>query len=58
MDLGLHYLNFSTPGDPQWIADTFAAAAKTAEKAGFAGRVRRGNRLPHKERQGFLAPCR
>ena len=36
MDLGLHYRNFSTPGDPQRIADTLAAAAKTAEEAGFA----------------------
>ncbi len=36
MDLGLHYWNFSTPGDPQRIADTLAAAAKTAEEAGFA----------------------
>ena len=27
MDLGLHYWNFSTPGDPQRIADTLAAAA-------------------------------
>jgi hypothetical protein len=36
MDLGLHYWNFSTPGGPQRIADTLAAAAKTAEKAGFA----------------------
>lgn len=37
MDLGLHYWNFSTPGDPQRIADTLVTAAKTAEKAGFAG---------------------
>ena len=36
MDLGPHYWNFSTPGDPQRIADTLAAAAQTAEKAGFA----------------------
>jgi|SRR5271166_1916013 len=36
MDLGLHYWNFSAPGDPQRIADTLAAAAKTAEEAGFA----------------------
>jgi alkanesulfonate monooxygenase SsuD/methylene tetrahydromethanopterin reductase-like flavin-dependent oxidoreductase (luciferase family) len=36
MDLGLHYWNFSIPGDPQRIADTLAAAAKTAEEAGFA----------------------
>jgi F420-dependent oxidoreductase-like protein len=36
MDLGLHYWNFSTPGDPQRVADTLAAAAKTAEEAGFA----------------------
>ena len=36
MDLGLHYWNFSTPGDPQRIADTLAAAAQTAEKAGLA----------------------
>jgi F420-dependent oxidoreductase-like protein len=36
MDLGLHYWNFSTPGDPQRIADTLAAAAQTAEEAGFA----------------------
>ena len=35
MDLGLHYWNFSDPGDPQRIADTLAAAAKTAEQAGF-----------------------
>jgi hypothetical protein len=31
MDLGLHHWNFSTPGDPQRIANTLAAAAKTAE---------------------------
>ena len=36
MDLGLHYWNFSTPGDPQRIADTITVAAKTAEEAGFA----------------------
>jgi alkanesulfonate monooxygenase SsuD/methylene tetrahydromethanopterin reductase-like flavin-dependent oxidoreductase (luciferase family) len=36
MDLGLHYWNFSILGDPQRIADTLAAAAQTAEKAGFA----------------------
>ena len=36
MGLGLHYGNFSAPGDPQRIADTLAAAAKTAEEAGFA----------------------
>lgn len=36
MGLGLHYWNFSAPGDPQRIADTLAAAAKTAEEAGFA----------------------
>jgi hypothetical protein len=36
MGLGLHYWNFSAPGDPQRIADTLAATAKTAEKAGFA----------------------
>jgi hypothetical protein len=36
MDLGLHYWNFSTPADPQRIADTLALAAKTAERAGFA----------------------
>jgi alkanesulfonate monooxygenase SsuD/methylene tetrahydromethanopterin reductase-like flavin-dependent oxidoreductase (luciferase family) len=36
MDLGLHYWNFSAPGDPQRIADTLAAAAKTAEEVGFA----------------------
>jgi alkanesulfonate monooxygenase SsuD/methylene tetrahydromethanopterin reductase-like flavin-dependent oxidoreductase (luciferase family) len=36
MDMGLHYWNFSTPGDPQRIADTLAAAAKSAEEAGFA----------------------
>ena len=36
MDLGLHYWNFSAPDDPQRIADTLAAAAKTAEGAGFA----------------------
>jgi hypothetical protein len=36
MDLGLHYWNFSAPADPQRIADTLAAAAKTAEGAGFA----------------------
>jgi F420-dependent oxidoreductase-like protein len=36
MDVGLHYWNFSTPGDPQRIANTLAAAAKTAEEAGFA----------------------
>ena len=36
MDLGLHYWNFSAPGDPQRIADTLAAAAQTAEEAGFA----------------------
>ena len=35
MDLVLHYWNFSAPGDPQWIADTLAATAKTAEEAGF-----------------------
>jgi F420-dependent oxidoreductase-like protein len=37
MDVGLHYWNFSTPGDPERIAETLAAAAKTAEEAGFAG---------------------
>ena len=26
MDLGLHYWNFSAPGDPQRIADTLVAA--------------------------------
>jgi alkanesulfonate monooxygenase SsuD/methylene tetrahydromethanopterin reductase-like flavin-dependent oxidoreductase (luciferase family) len=36
MGLGLHYWNFTAPGDPQRIADTLAAAAKTAEQAGFA----------------------
>ena len=36
MDLGLHYWNFSAPGNTQRIADTLAAAAKTAEEAGFA----------------------
>jgi alkanesulfonate monooxygenase SsuD/methylene tetrahydromethanopterin reductase-like flavin-dependent oxidoreductase (luciferase family) len=36
MGLGLHYWNFSAPGDPQRIAATFAAAAKTAAEAGFA----------------------
>jgi alkanesulfonate monooxygenase SsuD/methylene tetrahydromethanopterin reductase-like flavin-dependent oxidoreductase (luciferase family) len=36
MDVGLHYWNFSTPGDPQRIADTLGAAAKTAAEAGFA----------------------
>ena len=36
MDLGLHYWNFSTPEDPQRIAETLAVAAKTAEAAGFA----------------------
>ena len=36
MDMGLHYWNFSTPGDPQRIADTLAAAAKTAREAGYA----------------------
>ena len=36
MGLGLHYWNFSAPGDPQRIADTLAAAAKTAAEAGFA----------------------
>jgi alkanesulfonate monooxygenase SsuD/methylene tetrahydromethanopterin reductase-like flavin-dependent oxidoreductase (luciferase family) len=36
MGLGLHYWNFSAPGDPQRIADTLAAAAKTAEEAGYA----------------------
>ena len=36
MDLGLHYWNFSAPGNPQRIADTRAAAAETAEEAGFA----------------------
>ena len=36
MDLGLHYWNFSTPDDPQRIAETLAVAAKTAEEAGFA----------------------
>ncbi len=36
MGLGLHYWNFSAPDDPQRIADTLAAAAKTAEEAGFA----------------------
>jgi alkanesulfonate monooxygenase SsuD/methylene tetrahydromethanopterin reductase-like flavin-dependent oxidoreductase (luciferase family) len=36
MDLGLQYWNFSAPGDPQRIADTLAAVAKTAEEAGLA----------------------
>jgi hypothetical protein len=36
MDLGLHYWTFSTPGDPQRIPETLAAAAKTTEEAGFA----------------------
>ncbi len=36
MDLGLHYWNFSAPGNSQRIADTLAAAAETAEEAGFA----------------------
>ena len=36
MGLGLHYWNFSAPGGPQRIADTLAAAAKSAEEAGFA----------------------
>ena len=36
MDLGLHYWNFSTPAGPQRIAETLAAAAQTAEEAGFA----------------------
>jgi alkanesulfonate monooxygenase SsuD/methylene tetrahydromethanopterin reductase-like flavin-dependent oxidoreductase (luciferase family) len=36
MDLGLHYWNFSAPGNPQRIADTLTAAAQTAEEAGFA----------------------
>ena len=36
MGLGLHYWNFSAPGDPQRIADTLAAAAKPAAEAGFA----------------------
>ena len=36
MDLGLHYWNFSAPGNPQRFADTLAAAAQTAEEAGFA----------------------
>jgi alkanesulfonate monooxygenase SsuD/methylene tetrahydromethanopterin reductase-like flavin-dependent oxidoreductase (luciferase family) len=36
MDLGLHYWNFSAPGNPERIADTLAAAAQTAEEAGFA----------------------
>jgi len=36
MDLGLHYWNFSAPGGPQRIPETLAAAAKTAEEAGFA----------------------
>ena len=35
MDLGLHYWNFSAPGNPQRIAHTRAAAAKTAAEAGF-----------------------
>jgi alkanesulfonate monooxygenase SsuD/methylene tetrahydromethanopterin reductase-like flavin-dependent oxidoreductase (luciferase family) len=34
--MGIHYWNFSAPGDPQRIADTLAAAAKTAEEAGVA----------------------
>jgi alkanesulfonate monooxygenase SsuD/methylene tetrahydromethanopterin reductase-like flavin-dependent oxidoreductase (luciferase family) len=36
MDLGLHYWNFSAPGDPQRIADTLAATAKTADEADVA----------------------
>jgi hypothetical protein len=36
MDLGLHHWNFSTPGDPQRIADTLAAAAITCDEVGFA----------------------
>ena len=36
MDLGLHYWNFSVPGDPERIADRLAAAAETAGEAGFA----------------------
>jgi alkanesulfonate monooxygenase SsuD/methylene tetrahydromethanopterin reductase-like flavin-dependent oxidoreductase (luciferase family) len=36
MGLGLHYWNFSAPGDPERIADTLAAAAKTAQETGFA----------------------
>jgi hypothetical protein len=36
MDLGLHYWTFSAPGGPQRIPETLAAAAKTAEEAGFA----------------------
>jgi alkanesulfonate monooxygenase SsuD/methylene tetrahydromethanopterin reductase-like flavin-dependent oxidoreductase (luciferase family) len=36
MGLGLHYWNFTAPDDPQRIADTLAAAAKTADEAGFA----------------------
>ena len=36
MDLGLHYWTFSAPDGPQRIPETLAAAAKTAEEAGFA----------------------
>lgn len=36
MDLDLHYWTFSAPGGPQRIPETLAAAAKTAEEAGFA----------------------
>jgi F420-dependent oxidoreductase-like protein len=36
MDLGLQYWNYSAPGDSQRIPETLAAAAKTAEEAGFA----------------------
>jgi hypothetical protein len=43
MDLGLHYCNFSAPGNPQRIADTLAAAAETAQvdAAGSASVARR-----------------
>ena len=36
MRLGLHYWNYSTPGDPTKIAPTLADTARVAEQAGFS----------------------
>jgi len=36
MRLGLHYWNYSTPGDPAKIAPTLADTARVAEQAGFS----------------------
>lgn len=48
MDVGPHYRNFSTPGDPHGIAEALAVAAKTAEQAGLAEPPARASGLGRK----------